>query len=77
MLALIHWLDPVPFLSSALLGGMTFPFLSDRNPLWTPSNPTLKHFFFKNNRPTTLSLSHCCFFFDIEASPCDLFELGL
>ena len=29
-------LVPAPFLSSALLHGMTFPFLSDGNPVWTP-----------------------------------------
>ena len=36
----------VPFLSSALLDGMTFPFLSDGNPLWTPSNQATRHVFF-------------------------------
>ena len=36
----------MPFPSPAPLHGRTFPFLSNRNPLWTPSNTTLKHFFF-------------------------------
>ena len=29
---------PAPFLFSVHLHGMTFPFLSDRNPLWTYSS---------------------------------------
>ena len=36
-------LVPAPFLSSVHLHGMTFPFLSDRNPLWTPSSLTWRH----------------------------------
>ena len=31
-------LVPAPLLFSVHLHGMTFPFLSDRNPLWTHSN---------------------------------------
>ena len=38
----------------------SFPFLSDRNPLWTPSNRTSRHFFFQNNRPAMFSVPHCC-----------------
>ena len=34
-----------PFLSSADLRAMTFPILSNRTPLWTPSNQTSRHFF--------------------------------
>ena len=36
-----------PLLSFSIFGpvhGMTFPFLSRRKPLWTHSNPSLKHF---------------------------------
>ena len=44
-------LAPTPFLSSAPLPGMTFPFLSDTNPLWIHSNQTSRRFFFQNNRP--------------------------
>ena len=36
-----------PFLPSAPLHGMTFPFLSDRNSLWTHSNLTSRHFISK------------------------------
>ena len=41
-------LVPTLFLSSAALHGMTFPFLSDRNHLWTLSNQISRHnYFFK------------------------------
>ena len=49
-------LVPTPFLSMAPLHGMTFPFLSDRNPLWTHSNQTSGHFFFQNNRTAMFSV---------------------
>ena len=44
-------LVPMLFLSLVLLLEMTFPFLSDRNPLWTPSDLTWRYFFFQNNKP--------------------------
>ena len=47
------------FLFSVHLHGMTFCFLSDRNPLWTLSNVTSKHFFSPNCRPATFSVP-CC-----------------
>ena len=31
--------------------------VSDRNPLWTHSNQTSRHFFFQNNRPAMFSAS--------------------
>ena len=37
------------FSVSVPLHGLTFPFLSDRNPLWTPVQ-TKPHFFFQNDR---------------------------
>ena len=39
-------LVPAPSLSSVPLHEMAFRFLSDRNPLWTPSNQTSRRFFF-------------------------------
>ena len=55
-------LAPTPFLSSAPLLGMTFPFLSDRNPLWTHSSRTSKHFFSQNSySPVMFSVPCCCF----------------
>ena len=41
-------LVPMPFQSLAHLCGMTFPFISDRNPPWTSSNQTSGCFFFQN-----------------------------
>ena len=38
---------------------MTFPFLSDRNPLWTPSNLTSRHFVFQNNGPAMFCTPRC------------------
>ena len=38
-------LVPAPFLSLVPLHGMTSPFLSDRNTLWTLSGQTLRHLF--------------------------------
>ena len=46
-------LVPVLFVSLAPLRGMTFSFLSDRNPLWISSNQTCRYF------PQTINLS--CF----------------
>ena len=57
--------------SGARSVGMTFPFLSNRNPLWIPSNQTSRHFFSQNNRPAMFfhfvllsfsASSHCCLF---------------
>ena len=44
------------------MDGMTFPFLPNRNPLWTPSNLTARHFFFpdKIKRPSMFSTLCCC-----------------
>ena len=54
-------LIPAPFLSwVALHVGMTFPFLSVRNPLWTHSGQTLRHFFSQNYKPAMLSVPCCC-----------------
>ena len=44
----VHCWSPRLFLSSVLLHGMTFPFLSDRSPLWTHSSQTSKHLFSQN-----------------------------
>ena len=54
-------LVPTLFLSSAALHGMTFPFLSDRNHLWTLSNQISRHnyYFSEDNRPATFSTLHC------------------
>ena len=52
-------LVPSSFLSSVPLHGMTFPFLSDRNPLLTPSDQTSGQFFSQNYRPAMFSIS-CC-----------------
>ena len=49
-------LVPAPFLFSVHLHGMTFPFLSDRNPLWTHSGQTLRHFFSQHYRPAMFSV---------------------
>ena len=38
------------------LHGMTFPFLSDRYPLWTHSGQTLRHFFSQHYRPAMFSV---------------------
>ena len=45
------------FPSSALLHGMTFPFILEKkkNTLRTHSSPTSKHFFVQTNRPTMFS----------------------
>ena len=43
-------LVPAPFLFSAPLHGMAFPFLSDGNPLWTPSTLTRRRFFFSKQQ---------------------------
>ena len=48
-----------PFLSVAPLHGITFPFLSDRNPLWTLLNLASRHFFFQNNR-SAMFFALCC-----------------
>jgi len=53
-------LVPATFLFSVHLRGMTFPFLSDRNPLWTPSHQTWRHFFSQNCRPATFSILCWC-----------------
>ena len=37
--------------------GLTFS--SDRNPLWTPSNQTSRHFVFKDNKPAMSSVQRC------------------
>ena len=42
---------PARFLSLAPLYGMTFPFLSERDPLWTPSAPLQNTSFKQNNGP--------------------------
>ena len=41
-------LVPTPFLSLVHLHGVTFPFLSNRNPLWTHFRCNLKTFLFPN-----------------------------
>ena len=46
----------VPFSSSAPLYGMTFLFLTGRNPLWTTSNPTWIFFFKPKDSPVKLHL---------------------
>ena len=38
------------------------PFLSDRTPVWTPSNQTSRHVFFQNNTLASFS-SHWCYLF--------------
>ena len=53
-------LVPATFLFSVHLRGMTFPFLSDRNPLWTPSHQTWRHFFSQNCRPAMFSILCWC-----------------
>ena len=55
-------LVPASFLFSVHQHGiyMTFPFLSDRNPLWTRSNATLKQLFSQNCRPAMFSVPCCC-----------------
>ena len=45
----------VPFSSSALQHGITFPFHSERNPFLTVPNPTLKHFSSRTNSPAMFS----------------------
>ena len=47
---------PTPFLFPGHLHGMTFPFLYNRNPLWTDSNLIEKHFFYQNCRPAMFSV---------------------
>ena len=42
--------------SFGLVFRMTFPFLSKRNPLWTPSAVTVRQLFSPNNRPAVLSV---------------------
>ena len=54
------------------LHGMNYPFLSDRNPLWTPSDLISRHSFVQNNRAAIFSaplfhlplpqVSVCCLF---------------
>ena len=44
-----------PFLSSAPLHGMSFPFLSKRNPLWTPSNPSKRNPLWAASNPSKRS----------------------
>ena len=39
---------------------VTFPFLSDRNPLRTPSDQTTRHFFSQSDRPAMFSVPGCC-----------------
>ena len=39
---------------------VTFPFLSDRNPLRTPSDQTTRHFFSQSERPAMFSVPGCC-----------------
>ena len=53
-------LVPAPFLFLVHRHGMTFPFLSDRNSLWTASSHTSGRFFFHNTRPAMFSLPRCC-----------------
>ena len=62
-------LVPVACLSLAPLHGLTFLYLSNRNPLWALPEQTLKHLLFLNNRPTChffrsalLSSSALCLF---------------
>ena len=52
-------LFPAPFLSLVPLLGTTFPFLCDRNPLWTHSSRTSKHFFSQNYTPVMFSVPRC------------------
>ena len=63
-------LVPEPFLPLAPLHEMTFPFLSDRNPLWTPSG----HFISENSQPATFSVPRCCLPLP-QISVCCLFKL--
>ena len=53
-------LVPAPFLFPVPLRGMTIPFLSERNPVWPPSNQTSKQFFFQYYRPAVFSVPCCC-----------------
>ena len=53
-------LVPELFLSSVHLHGMTFPFLSDRNPLWTHSSVTQNISFSKTIDPSLFSVPFCC-----------------
>ena len=63
-------LVPESFLSLAPPHGMTFPFFSDRNPLWTPSG----HFISQNSQPATFSVPRCCIPLP-QISVCCLFKL--
>ena len=49
-------LVPAPFLSLVRLRVMTFPFLSDRNPLSTTLNQTSRHFSSQKYRPAEFSV---------------------
>ena len=51
-------LVPLPFLFSVHLHGMTFPFLFDKNPLWTHSN--LNIVLSQNCRPPMFSVPFWC-----------------
>ena len=53
-------LVPAPFLYSVPLHGMTFPLLSERNALLTPSSQTSMHFFFQKYTPAMFSVPCCC-----------------
>ena len=56
------------------VNGMTCPFLSERNPLWTAANLTSGHFFFQNNRPARFST--LMLLSSIALSPCSLWYLS-
>ena len=55
-------LVPAPFLFSVHQHGMTFPFLSNRNPLWTHSNLIWKFSFSQNCRPAVFSVPCWCLY---------------
>ena len=63
-------LVPVLFLSSIPVHEMTFPFLSNRNTLWTPSCQTSRHFFSENYRLAVFSIFHAAVFSSISSLWC-------
>ena len=56
---------------SVHLRGMTVPFVSDRNLLWTPSvsSVTSNHFFSQSYRPVMFSVE-CCYLHPSQVSVC-------
>ena len=67
---IIELLVLVPFLSWASLHGIIFPFISDRNPLWTLSNVTLKNCFSQNKRPCCRAKTQNLYVVPTRFPPC-------